>query len=105
MSSNDEKLREENEALAMKLQLANGRSAGRTLQKHGCRQKARDLKAALDTLKGEYIKLEKELELSGSAGKSAKNCTISKKRCKHQEQLAEMQNKLKLKTARTLRKN
>ena len=104
MSSNKElaKLREENEALAMKLQLANGRSAGADPAKKAAAaadKRARDLKAALDTLKGEYIKLKKELELSGSAGKSARQELHDlKEKCKHQEQLlAEMQNKLKIK--------
>ena len=93
MSSNKElaKLREENEALAMKLQLANGRSAGADPAKKAAAaadKRARDLKAALDTLKDEYIKLKKELDLSGKAGKSARQELHDlKEKCRHQEQL------------------
>ena len=102
MSNNKElaKLREENEALAMKLQLANGRSAGANPAKKAAAaadKRARDLKAALDTLKEEYVKLKKELELSGSAGTSARQEVQKwKEKCKQQEELIlGMQNKLK----------
>jgi len=101
MSNNKElaKLREENEALAMKLQLANGRSAGADPAKKAAAaadKRARDLKAALDALKEEYIKLKKELELSGSAGSSAREEVQKlKEKCRKQEELIlGMQNKL-----------
>merc|ERR1711975_112502 len=60
-------------------------------------KRARDLKAALDTLKEEYVKLKKELELSGSAETSARQEVQKwKEKCKQQEELIlGMQDKLK----------
>ena len=69
------KLREENEALAMKLQLANGRSAGADPAMKAAAaadKRARDLKASLASLQDKFNKQAKELELSCQAGATAR---------------------------------